>query len=262
MATDTRPLAIVTGASAGIGYELAKECARNGFDFLVAADQPKIHEAAQEFRTLGAQVEAVEADLATLEGVDKLYAAANGRSVDALLANAGHGLGHAFLDQDFRDVRHVIDTNVTGTVYLIQKVGRDMRARGSGRILITGSIAGFTPGTYQAVYNATKAFIDSFSFALRHEVKDQGITVTCLMPGATETEFFERADMMDTKVGQSKKDDPADVAKTGFEAMMRGDGDVVSGWMNKLQSAIASVTPAGILAEQHRKKAQPGSGQS
>jgi NAD(P)-dependent dehydrogenase (short-subunit alcohol dehydrogenase family) len=137
-----------------------------------------------------------------------------------------------------------------------------LRARGSGRILITGSIAGFTPGTYQAVYNATKAFIDSFSFALRHEVKDQGITVTCLMPGATETEFFERADMMDTKVGQGKKDDPADVAKTGFAAMMRGDGDVVSGWMNKLQSAIASVTPAGILAEQHRKKAQPGSGQS
>jgi short-subunit dehydrogenase len=259
MATGTRPLAIVTGASAGIGYELAKECARNGFDLLVAADQPKIHEAAAEFRTLGAAVEAVEADLATLEGVDRLYATAKGRPVDALLANAGHGLGHAFLDQDFGDVRHVIDTNVTGTIYLIQKVGRDMRARGSGRILITGSIAGFTPGTYQAVYNATKAFIDSFSFALRHEVKDQGITVTCLMPGATETEFFERADMMDTKVGQGKKDDPADVAKTGFEAMMRGDGDVVSGWMNKLQSAIASVTPAGILAEQHRKKAQPGS---
>ena len=262
MATGTRPFAIVTGASAGIGYELAKECARNGFDLLVAADQPKIHEAAREFRTLGAEVDAVEADLATLEGVDKLYAAAKGRAVGALLANAGHGLGHGFLDQDFKDVRHVIDTNVTGTIYLIQKVGRDMRARGEGRILITGSIAGFTPGTYQAVYNATKAFIDSFSFALRHEVKDQGITVTCLMPGATETEFFERADMMDTKVGQSKKDDPADVARTGFEAMMRGDGDVVSGWMNKLQTAIASVTPAGILAEQHRKKAQPGSRQS
>ena len=104
MATDTRPLAIVTGASAGIGYELAKECARNGFDLLVAADQPKIHEAAQEFRTLGAQVEAVEADLATLEGVDKLYAAAKGRAVGALLANAGHGLGHGFLDQDFDDM--------------------------------------------------------------------------------------------------------------------------------------------------------------
>ena len=137
-----------------------------------------------------------------------------------------------------------------------------MRARGQGRILITGSIAGFMPGTYQAVYNATKAFLDSFSFALRHEVKDQGVTVTCLMPGATETEFFERADMLDTKVGQAKKDDPAMVAETGFKAMMRGDGDVVSGWHNKLQTAIASITPAGILAEQHRKMAEPGSGKA
>ena len=134
-----------------------------------------------------------------------------------------------------------------------------MRARGEGRILITGSIAGFMPGTFQAVYNGTKAFIDSFSFALRNELKDTGVTVTCLMPGATETEFFERADMLDTKVGQAKKDDPADVAKTGFEAMMKGDGDVVSGWKNKLQTAIANVTPAGVLAEQHRKMAEPGS---
>ena len=182
-----------------------------------------------------------------------------GRPVEALLANAGRGLGKAFLDQDFDDVRHVVDTNITGTIYLIQKVGRDMRARGSGRILITGSIAGFMPGTYQAVYNASKAFLDSFSFALRHELMDSGVSVTCLMPGATETEFFERADMMDTKVGTSKKDDPADVAKTGFKAMMKGEGDVVSGWHNKLRTAIASVTPAGRLAEQHRKIAEPGS---
>jgi short-subunit dehydrogenase len=135
-----------------------------------------------------------------------------------------------------------------------------MRARGQGRILITGSIAGFMPGTFQAVYNGTKAFIDSFSFALRHELKDTGVTVTCLMPGATETEFFERADMMDTQIGQSKKDDPADVAKVGFEAMMKGEGDVVSGWKNKLTTALASVTPAGMLAQQHRKQAEPGSG--
>src|SRR5215207_7565538 len=113
-----------------------------------------------------------------------------------------------------------------------------MCRRGNGRILITGSIAGFTPGTYQAVYNASKAFLDSFSFALRAELKDSGVSVTCLMPGATETDFFERADMMDTKIGQSKKDDPADVARTGFDAMMRGDGDVVTGWMNKMRAAI------------------------
>jgi uncharacterized protein len=255
---DARPLAVVTGASAGIGYELAKICAERGHDLVVAADRPEIDAAAQDFRALGATVDALQVDLATLEGVDELYAATKGRPVAALLANAGHGLGRAFLDQDFKDVRHVIDTNVTGTVYLIQKIGRDMRARGEGRILITGSIAGFTPGAYQAVYNASKAFIDSFSFAIRNELKDSGVTVTCLMPGATETDFFERADMMDTKVGTMKKDDPADVAKTGYDAMMRGDGDIVAGWHNKLQTAIASVTPAGILAEQHRKQAAPG----
>lgn len=135
-----------------------------------------------------------------------------------------------------------------------------MRARGQGRILITGSIAGYTPGTYNAVYNASKAFVDSFSFALRAELKDSGVTVTCLMPGATETEFFERAGMEDTKIGQSEKDDPVDIAKVGFEAMMKGEGDVVSGFKNKVMSIVASVTPSGVLAEQHRKKAEPGSG--
>jgi len=257
----SKPLAIVTGASAGIGLELAAICAREGFDLVVAADRPEIHTAADRFRNLGAQVTVVEADLATTTGVDRLWAAAKDRPVDALLANAGHGLGRAFLDQDFADIRHVIDTNVTGTVYLVQLAGRTMRSRGRGRILLTGSIAGFMPGTYQAVYNGTKAFVDSFAFALRAELKDSGVTVTCLMPGATETDFFERADMLDTKVGQSQKDDPADVARVGFDAMMRGDGDVVSGWKNKLQSAIANVTPAAMLAEQHRKMAEPGSGQ-
>ncbi|MFL5023780.1 MAG: SDR family NAD(P)-dependent oxidoreductase [Microvirga sp.] len=262
MPEPAKPLAIVTGASSGIGYELAKLCAQNGYDLLIAADQAAIHDVVKDFQALGSEVEAIEADLATLEGVDKLYAAAKGRPIGALLANAGHGLGHAFLDQDFAEARHVIDTNITGTIYLIQKVGRDMRARNEGRILITGSIAGFMPGTYQAVYNGTKAFIDSFSFALRAELKDTDVTVTCLMPGATETEFFERAGMEDTQVGQDKKDDPAYVAQVGFDAMMRGDGDVVSGWKNKFTTILASVTPAGVLAEQHRKMAEPGSGKS
>ena len=257
MASDTRPLAVVTGASTGIGYELAKLCAENGFDLVVAADTP-LEEAVQTFRGLGAQVESVETDLATTEGVDELYNAIGGRPVEALLANAGHGLGRAFLDQDFDEVRHVIDTNITGTVYLVQKVGRDMRARGQGRVLITGSIAGFMPGSFQAVYNGTKAFIDSFSFALRNELKETEITVTCLMPGATETEFFERADMLDTKVGTQEKDDPAKVARDGFDAMMKGESDVVSGWRNKLQTTVANVTPNEMLAEQHRKMAEPG----
>jgi uncharacterized protein len=256
---NTRPLAIVTGASSGIGRELARLCARNGFDLIVAADDPAIVDAAEEFKADGAAVEVVLADLATLEGVDRLYAAAAGSPVEALLANAGHGLGKGFLDQDFDEARHVIDTNITGTIYLIQKVGRDMRARGQGRILITGSVAGFIPGTYQAVYNGTKAFIDSFSFALRAELKGTGVTVTCLMPGPTETEFFQRADLLDTKVGQDEKDDPVDVAKDGFDAMMRGDADVVSGWRNKVQTTLANVTPSGMLAEQHRRMTEPGS---
>jgi short-subunit dehydrogenase len=250
-------LAVVTGASTGIGYELAKLCAENGYDLVVAADT-SLEEAEQVFRSLGAEVAAVETDLSTTEGVDELYAAIGGRPVEALLANAGHGLGRAFLDQDFEEVRHVIDTNITGTVYLIQKVGRDMRQRNKGRILITGSIAGFMPGSFQAVYNGTKAFVDSFSFALRNELKDTEITVTCLMPGATDTEFFERADMLDTQVGTQEKDDPAKVAKDGFEAMLKGESDVVSGWKNKLQTTLANVTPNEMLAEQHRKMAEPG----
>jgi uncharacterized protein len=252
--------AVVTGASTGIGYELARCCAEDGFDLLIAADEPEINQAAGDLRALGAAVDAVQADLATQKGVDKLCDALNGRPLDVLIANAGHGLGGAFLNQSFEDIEHVIDTNVTGTLYLLHKLAAHMRDQGRGRILIVGSIAGFMPGSFTAVYNGTKAFIDSFSFALRNELKDTGVSVTCLMPGATETEFFERAGMMDTKIGQAKKDDPAEVARIGFDAMMRGDGDVVSGWKNKLQSAVAAVTPSSVLAEKHRKMAEPGSG--
>jgi uncharacterized protein len=251
--------AIVTGASSGIGRELAIIAARDGFDLLLAADTPGLADVAETCRAAGSTVDTLEVDLATEDGVDQLYAATQGRAVDVLCANAGHGLGRAFLTQDFDEIRHVIDTNITGTIYLIQRVAADMVEFGQGRIMITGSVAGFIPGTYTAVYNGTKAFIDSFAFALRAELDDTGVTVTCLMPGATETEFFERADMMDTKVGTEEKDDPADVAQVGWNAMMRGEGDVVAGWKNKLQTTIANVTPSGVLAEQHRKMAEPGS---
>jgi short-subunit dehydrogenase len=257
MNASIRPLAVVTGASSGIGLGLAVECAKNGFDLLIAADR-SLDDAVEEIRLAGATVESVQADLATSDGVDKLYGRIRGRPVAALLANAGHGLGKGFLDQSFDEITHVIDTNITGTLALIHKVGNDMRGRNSGRILITGSIAGFMPGSFQAVYNGTKAFIDSFSWALRNELKDSGVTVTCLMPGATDTEFFARADMLDTKVGSESKMDPNEVARIGFKAMMEGDGDVVAGMKNKLQSAISSVTPSAVLAEQHRKMAEPG----
>lgn len=254
-----RPLAIVTGASSGIGLDLAREAAARGYDLVIAADR-SLEEVVAELRAENAQVDAVVADLATSEGVDRLWAKVQGRRVDALLANAGHGLGKAFLDQDFTQIQHVIDTNVTGTLDLIQRVAREMRERRHGRILITGSIAGFMPGTFQAVYNGSKAFLDSFAYALGNELKDSGVTVTCLMPGATDTDFFARADLLDTKVGaDDHKADPAEVARTGFDAMEAGEAGVVAGISNKLRVALANIMPNTLLAEQHRKMAEPGS---
>ena len=261
MSDQARHFAIVTGASGGIGLELAKLAAADNHDLLIAADRP-LEAAASELRAMGATIETLEVDLSTVEGVDQLFAKAQsiGRPIDGLFANAGHGLGKGFLDQDWDDIVSVIDTNVLGTVRLLYLVAADMKRRGEGKILITGSIAGLMPGTYQAIYNASKAFVDSFSFALRHELKDTGVTVTCLMPGPVDTDFFDRADMMDTKVGQGKKEDPADVAKTGYHAMLKGEGDVVAGWQNKLQAAIAAVTPQGVLANMHEGMAKPRNG--
>ncbi|HUD91679.1 SDR family NAD(P)-dependent oxidoreductase [Sphingobium sp.] len=254
--------AIVTGASTGIGFELAHLAAQHGYDLLVAADESLIDAAATDFRRHGVEVRSIVADLATLEGVDQLLAATNGRPVDLLCANAGKGLGHGFLDQRIADWRRVIDTNITGTLYLLQKLLKPMVDRDGGKILITGSIAGFIPGSFQAVYNGSKAFIDSFADTIRNEIKEaKGVTITTLMPGPTETEFFDRAQMEDTSVGTQKKDDPAKVAQDGWDALMAGKTHVISGWKNKLQAAVAHVTPAAILVEQHRKMAEPGSGE-
>jgi short-subunit dehydrogenase len=252
--------AIITGASTGIGFELATLAAKNGYDILVVANESLIESAAQDFRQFGTDVKAVEADLSTIEGVDALLSAAGGRKVDVLCANAGHGLGRAFLDQGVADWRMVVETNITGTLYLMQKVLKEMVARNDGKVLVTGSIAGYIPGAFQAVYNGSKAFIDSFVAAIQNEIKDaDGVTLTNLMPGPVETEFFARADMLDTSVGSDpKKSDPADVAKDGWEALMAGKAAIVSGWKNKIQSAVANVTPNAVLAEQHRHMAEPG----
>jgi short-subunit dehydrogenase len=261
MAKEYRPLAVVTGASSGIGFELARCCAKAGHDLVVVADEPEIQTAATALRAEGSTVETVQADLATEAGVDELLAVIGSRPVALLLANAGRGLGGAFLDQNFADIRHVIDTNVTGALYLIQNVGRGMRDRGQGRILITGSIAGFMPGSFNAVYNGTKAFVDSFSFALRAELEGSGVTVTCLIPGPTDTEFFERADMTDTKIGSGEKDDPADVARDGYEALMAGKERVVSASMKtKVQGRAGRFVPDSLKAKMHREQAKPGSG--
>ena len=256
--------AVVTGASSGIGYELAKQFADHGYDLLLCADRP-LAEAQQGIAANSSvDVQVLETDLSTREGVHQLIAAirATGRKVDALAANAGIGLGHAFLDQTVDDAQKVVDTNISGTIHLIHHVGNDMREAGRGKILITSSIASMMPGSFQAVYNASKAFLQSFSFAIRNELKDTGVTVTALLPGPTETDFFHRADLDDTKVGQAKKDDPAMVARAGFEALMKGEGDVVAGVKNKLQAAATRVTSDSVLAEMHRGMAEPGSGES
>ena len=250
---------IVTGASTGIGKHLARIAAADGYDLLVVANEPQIDAAAGELRQGGASVEAVEADLSTIDGVDKLLSAANGRQIDLLVANAGSGLGHAFLDQPVSDWRMTIDTNITGTLYLLQNVLKPMAARNGGKVLVTGSIAGFMPGSFQAVYNGTKAFIDSFVAAIQNELKDKdGLTITNLLPGATETAFFERADMGDTQVGTAEKDDAGKVAQDGWDALMAGKASVVSGWKNKVMAAAAHIVPDSILAEQHRKMSEPG----
>jgi len=254
--------AVITGASTGIGFELAHIAAEEGYDLLIVADEPLIEAAASDLRSKGVDVRSVEADLSTLEGVDRLLEAANGRRIDVLCANAGTGTGGPFLDQDVAVWRHAVDTNVTGTLYLLQTALRDMVWRNDGRILVTGSIAGYIPGAFNAVYNGTKAMIDNVTEAIRNEIKDaKGVTLTTLMPGATDTDFFARADMLDTDIGQDpSKADPAKVARDGWDAMMAGKGHIVSGWKNKAQVAAAGVVPQSMLAEQHRKMAEPGSG--
>lgn len=255
-------LAIVTGASTGIGFELATLAAKDGYDLIVVADEPLIEAASEDLRQFGTEVRSVEVDLSTIQGVDTLLAAANGRAIDVLAANAGIGTGGPFLEQEVANWRHSIDTNITGTVYLLQKVLRDMVARGEGRVLVTGSIAGYIPGSFNAVYNATKAFIDNFTEALRNELEDaEGVTLTTLMPGATDTEFFARADMLDTGVGQQEKADPVKVARDGWDALMAGKGHIVSGLSNKLQVAASGVVPQSMLARMHRGMAEPGSGE-
>jgi len=253
--------AIITGASTGIGAELAKLAAKDGYDLLVVADTPFV-DASAGLHGLGVDVQTLEVDLSTFEGVDQLLGAAGSRPVDLLCANAGHGLGRAFLEQDPAQWRHVVDTNVTGTIYLLQKVLGPMVGRNAGKVLLTGSIAGFIPGSFNAVYNGTKAFVDNFTEALRNEIKESdGVTLTTLMPGVTDTEFFDRAGLgADTAVGaDDNKADPAKVAKDGWDALMAGKGHIVSGWSNKLQVAAAGLVPQSMLAEQHRKMAEPGS---
>ncbi|HEV2060321.1 MAG TPA: SDR family NAD(P)-dependent oxidoreductase [Solirubrobacteraceae bacterium] len=265
MSTATpRPLALVTGASSGIGYELARQFADNGFDLIVTAEDAELPSAAERFREDGAQVTAVRVDLATAGGVDELYGTvrAAGRPLAAAALNAGVGAGGAFAtDTELADELRLVDLNVRSTVHLAKYVARDMVARGEGGILFSSSIAATMPGAFQAVYNASKAFVQSFALALREELKDTGVTITSLMPGPTDTEFFERADMLDTRVGSGPKDDPSDVARMGFQALMSGDERAIAASMKtKLQGRASGALPDSAKAKMHRKMAEPGKG--
>jgi len=261
--TDTKPLAVVTGVSSGIGHELAKQFAEHGFDLLICAEDVGLAAAADGLRAGGADVQTVQSDLSTYDGVEQLYAAIaqTGRPVSAAALNAGVGQGGAVLETVLADELKIIALNVTSTVHLAKRLLTDMAALDDGRILITSSIAATMPGSFQAVYNASKSFLQSFAEALQNELKDTGITITSLLPGPTETNFFHRADMKDTKVGSSPKDDPAAVAQQGFEALMSGRDKIIAGSVKtKVQGVANKVLPDKLKAAVHRRMAEPGSG--
>jgi short-subunit dehydrogenase len=255
----SRPLALVTGASSGIGLELAKLFAEHDYDLLICAEDDAIKTAANALET---HVEALQLDLRRPEAVEQLYAAvtADGRVVDAVALNAGIGQGGSFVESDLDRDLSIVDLNVRSTVHLARRLLPDMVARGSGKVLITSSIASTLPGSYQSVYNASKAFVQSFAVALQDELEDTGVTVTSLMPGPTETNFFRRAGMADnTRVGRSgSKDDPAAVARQGFEALLAGRNRVVAASVTtKLQEKVATVLPDRVNAAMHRVMAKP-----
>lgn len=258
-----RQFAVITGASSGIGLELAKIFAQENFDLLIAAQNDAIHSAADTLRQYGVDVQAVQEDLATKEGVDRLYAAikAGRKLVDVLVLNAGVGIGGAFIETDLEKEQNIIDLNITSVMRLTKYVLKDMHIRNQGRILFTASVVSEMPGPFQAVYAASKAFVLSFAIALRNELKDTDITVTALQPGTTDTNFFHRAGLDNTKVGRSKKDDPADVARQGFEAMMAGKENVVAAsFKTKILGVAENILPDSVKAEMHRDMSEPGSG--
>jgi len=258
--TQPRPFAVITGASSGIGYELSKVFAENGFDLLINAEDD-LSAAQREIANEEADVQAVRADLSKPKGVEKLHdrIRKTGRPVDALVLNAGIGEGGDFArETDLEQELELIDLNVRSTTHLTKLVVPDMVRRGVGRILFTSSIASTMPGTFQAVYNASKSFVQSFALAIRRELRGTGVTVTALMPGPTETEFFERAHMEDTRVGSAEKDDPAEVARQGFDALMKGKERVVAGSLaNRLMAYGGRFVPDRAKAEAHRLMAEP-----
>lgn len=255
-----RKLAIVTGASSGIGYELARFAVEDHHDLLICADEPEIDDAAEKLRRLGGTVQTMQVDLATRQGTDAFWAAVGDQHIDVFFANAGQALGTAFHEQEWQAIHRLIMLNMVQTTTLLHRVGLRMQDQGHGRILVTGSIGGFVAGPYDAVYNATKAYLDSLCYALQDEWKDSPVTLTCLMPGPTDTPIFTRPEnlLADSPIAKSDNlGDVTQVARAGYDAMMAGDKGVVPGFTNKLIAMLAGVVPQSILAEIHRRGAKP-----
>jgi uncharacterized protein len=261
--TDHRPLALVTGASTGIGRALAQQFADHDFDLLVIADEPEIEVAATALRQAGGDVTAVQADLSDADGVTAVYRAVTdaGRPVAAAALNAGTAASGRFDQNRLDDELRVVDLNVRSTVHLAHLLVRDMVQRGEGRMLFTASIAAKAPGPYYATYAASKAFVHSFAEGIRLELDDTGVTVTSMLPGPTDTAFFERAGMEDTRIARLPKDDPETVAREGFEALMAGKAHVVAGsLLNKAQVVASRLLPEAVTGKAQGGLTKPTSG--
>ena len=258
----SRPLTLITGASSGIGLELARQFSRHGHDLIICSGSDNIFDAANELSFQGTSVEVVKANLATYEGVEELYSRykSMNRPLEAAVINAGVGLGGEFVSTKLKDEIEMIKLNNLSAVHLTKRLLPDMYQRKSGRILFTSSITAVMPAPFEAVYGATKAFLSSFAEAIRNEAKPHGVSVTILMPGPTETNFFHRAKMDNTLVGSKLKsdNDPAEVAKVGFEALMSGKEKVFAESLKtKIQGLVAEYLPDRLKAEIHRRMSEP-----
>jgi len=250
-------LALITGASSGIGFHLAREFATHGYDLVIVANEDAIFSAADKLRAEGVKVDAYCLDLSVLANVQSLANSVD--SLDALVLNAGAAVYGDFVRKNSLDDHlRMISLNVVSVVALTKLLIPKMLSRGEGRVLITSSIAALMPGPLYATYAASKAFLLSFSEALRNELLDTRIRVTCLMPGATDTGIFARSGMLHTVVAEGDKDAPEDVARQAFAALMRGDHAILAAsFRTKIEGTFAKMLPLRLLAILHRRKTRP-----
>jgi short-subunit dehydrogenase len=258
--------ALITGATNGIGYELAKLFAKDKYNLvLVARDERELEVKSAELKAQGVDVVTICRDLFNREEAFSVYdeVKSKGIVVDVLVNNAGQGVYGKFEDTDIERELRIIDLNIAAVVILTKCFLKDMIALNSGKILNLASIASKAPGPWQSVYHGTKAFVLSFSEAIRDETKDYNIVITALLPGVTDTDFFNKADMNSSKAVQDPDDmaDPAGVAKDGYDALMAGKDKIISGLKNKLQTNMGNILPDTVLAHQMSEQQKPVSGE-